>query len=145
MIIRILAFALYAHEEIQFTKGLSTDSEPDIWKMNYDGSIAHWIELGIPEEKRLRQSCSKAQRVSLFTYHGKQAEQWFQNMEEHILRFDHLNVIHFIFEDPESLSSFADKSMDFEISIEDDEIWLSNQNDRMLIKFEMPKKESGKK
>ncbi len=140
MVIRILAFAFYAQEDIQFTKGLSSDSEPDIWKINFDGSIAHWIELGIPEEKRLRQSCSKAQKVSLFTYHGKQAEQWFQSMSDHIQRFDHLNIIHFMFDDPEFLASFGDKSMDFEVSIEDNEIWLSSQNDRTLIHYEMPKK-----
>ena len=144
MIIRILAYAMNAQEDIQFTKGLSSDSEPDIWKMDYDGTIAHWIELGIPEEKRLRQMCSKAQRVSLYTYHGKQAEQWFESMTETILRFNHLNVIHFIFDNPEVLGNFADKSMDFEISIEDNEIWLSNLNERMLINYQIAKKESGK-
>ena len=144
MIIRILAYALHAQENIQFTKGLSSDSEPDIWKIDFDGSIIHWIELGIPEEKRLRQMCSKAQRVSLFTYHGKQAEQWFESMNNTIKRFDHLNVIHFLFDNPESIGELVDKSMDFEISIEDNEIWLSNQSERMLINFEIAKKENSK-
>ena len=52
MMIRILAFAMSAQEELQFTKGLSSDSEPDIWKINHDGSIEHWIELGLPDAQK---------------------------------------------------------------------------------------------
>jgi uncharacterized protein YaeQ len=141
MIVRILAYALSAHENLQFTKGLSTDSEPDIWKINHDGSIEHWIELGIPEEKRLRQICSKANHVSIYTYHGRQAEQWFEAIESTINRFDHLTVTHFIFDSSEMLESFADKSMELSISIEDDEMWISNEKERMRVQFKNVKTE----
>lgn len=140
MIVRILAYALSAHEDIQFTKGLSTDSEPDIWKINHDGSIEHWIELGIPEEKRLRQICSKANNVSVYTYHGRQAEQWFADVEAKIQRFDHLTITHFIFENADDLTAFADKSMDISISIEDDEMWISNDKHRISVQFKAVKK-----
>ncbi|MGZ3856384.1 MAG: YaeQ family protein, partial [Bacteriovorax sp.] len=54
MMYRIVAFALLCQENLEFTKGLSTDSEPDLWKINYDGSVDHWIELGHPDERRIR-------------------------------------------------------------------------------------------
>jgi uncharacterized protein YaeQ len=140
MMIRLLAFSLSAHEELQFTKGLSSDSEPDIWKINHDGSINHWIELGIPEEKRLRQICSKAEKVSIYTYHGNQAVQWFEEIGPKAQRFDHLNIIHFKLDDERKLESFAQKGMDLVISIEDDDIWISNNLDRECIHIVTAKK-----
>ena len=32
LMVRILAFSLNAHEQLEMTKGLSTDDEPDIWQ-----------------------------------------------------------------------------------------------------------------
>ncbi len=32
LMVRIVAFALDAHENLEMTNGLSTDDEPDIWQ-----------------------------------------------------------------------------------------------------------------
>ena len=39
LMVRVLAFALNAHEQLEMTKGLSTDDEPDIWRksLSYEG------------------------------------------------------------------------------------------------------------
>ena len=34
MMVRLLTFALHANEALSFTKGLSTDDEPDLWQKN---------------------------------------------------------------------------------------------------------------
>ena len=140
MIIRLLAFSLSAHEELQFTKGLSADTEPDLWKINHDGSIEHWIELGLPDERHIRQICSKANQVSLYTYHGNQALQWFESIENKVQRFDHLNIIHFEFADSLLLESFVEKGMNLNISIEDSDIWISNETERMCVEYKTVKR-----
>ncbi|MDO9183620.1 MAG: YaeQ family protein [Bacteriovorax sp.] len=137
MMIRILAFSLSAQEEIQFTKGLSTDTEPDLWKINHDGSIDHWIELGLPDERQIRQMCSKANKVTIYTYHGNQALQWFESVEGKVHRFDHLNIIHFTVEEGKSLEALVDKGMNLDISIEDNEIWISNDTERMCVQLQI--------
>jgi uncharacterized protein YaeQ len=140
MMIRLLAFSLSAQEELQFTKGLSTDSEPDLWKINHDGSIEHWIELGLPDERHIRQICSKSNRVSIYTYHGNQAIQWFESIENKIQRFNHLSIIHFSVEEGQSLEALVEKGMNINISIEDNEIWISNEKNRMCVEFKSVKK-----
>ena len=139
MMIRLLAFALNCHLDVVFTKGLSSDQEPDLWKINHDGSIEQWIELGLPDERRIRQACSKAHHVSFYTYHGQQAISWFDSIESKIQSFDHLSITRFITPEPQSLEAFADKGMDLSISIEDNDIWISNENDRILIEFKLAK------
>ncbi len=59
---RILAFALNAHEQLEMTKGLSADDEPDIWQKSLSGELELWVALGLPGEKIVRQSCGKTMR-----------------------------------------------------------------------------------
>jgi uncharacterized protein YaeQ len=139
LMFRLMAFSLLAHEDLQFTKGLSDDDEPDLWKINHDGSIDHWIELGVPDERRIRQICGKAKQVSIYTYHGEHALHWFDSIEKKLHRFGHLNVVHFIPKEGMSLEDFASKSMNLSITIEDNEIWLSCGEDRICVEFKIVK------
>ena len=41
LMVRLLAFALNASESLSFTKGLSTDDEPDLWPVSYTHLRAH--------------------------------------------------------------------------------------------------------
>ena len=63
MMVRLLAFALNANEQLELTKGLSTDDEPDIWQKSLSGELDLWVALGLPSEKIRRQSCGKAKEV----------------------------------------------------------------------------------
>ena len=46
LVVRLLAFALYADERLEFGRGLSTDEDPDLWQRDYTGEIERWIDLG---------------------------------------------------------------------------------------------------
>jgi uncharacterized protein YaeQ len=143
MMYRIIAFSLLCEEGLEFTKGLSNDSEPDLWKINYDGSIDHWIELGHPDERRLRQICSKAKCVSVFTYQDNTSVNWFNAIERDAQRFKHLSVTHLaVYEgqDAKAIEDLVERGMNFSVSIEDEEIWLSSETDRLQIEFKNVKK-----
>lgn len=139
MMVRLLAFAMSSEEEIQFTKGLSSDSEPDLWKINHDASIEHWIELGLPDERHLRQICSKANKVTVYTYHGAQAQQWFEGIRRQAQRFSHLKIVHFVIPDDGTLEHLVEKGMNLNISIEDSDIWVSNESERLCVEFQIAK------
>ncbi|MFT5518866.1 MAG: hypothetical protein ACI9RI_001135, partial [Oceanospirillaceae bacterium] len=59
---RLIAFLHAAHEDLELTKGISSAEEPDLWQRDLTGNIVHWIELGMPDEKRIRQASGKAQQ-----------------------------------------------------------------------------------
>src|SRR5678816_1520267 len=73
MMVRLLAFALNAHERLEFGKGLSDTDEPDLWQKSLTGAIEHWIEVGQPDDKRLLRACGRADRVTVYAY-GNRAE-----------------------------------------------------------------------
>lgn len=66
MMVRLLAFALNADERLEFTKGLSADDEPELWNKNYSDEIELWIELGQPDEKRIRKACGRSRQVIIY-------------------------------------------------------------------------------
>lgn len=128
LMIRLLAFALHADEFLSFTKGLSTDDEPDLWQKSLSGEIELWIELGLPSEKRLKKACGRAQQVILYTYGTGSAEQWWKQIQPQVSRFKNLSVRHLDSSITRELASGIRRNLDIQVSIQDSEVtWDSDQ------------------
>jgi uncharacterized protein YaeQ len=125
LMVRILAFALNAHEQLEMTKGLSTDDEPDIWHKSLSGELKLWVALGLPSEKLVRQSCGKADEVIVYTYGGKTAEMWWEKIKNSTTRFDNLQVVNFSAMDTSELAKLANRSMKIQVNIQDGEVMVS--------------------
>ena len=67
MMIRVMVFALHAHEQLEFGKGISDAEEPDLWQKDLTGAIENWIEVGQPEERRILKACGRADQVIIYT------------------------------------------------------------------------------
>lgn len=130
MMIRILAFALNAHENLHFTKGLSSQDEPDLWNKSLSDEIELWIDLGQVEEKRLRQACGKAKQVCIYTYHDKQAGPWQENMLSSFSRHKNLRVFHIASAIGAQLEALANKNMALQVSIQDGEVFVSSEDNQ---------------
>lgn len=125
LMLRIIAFALNAHESLEMTKGISTDDEPDIWQKSLSGSLDVWVALGLPSEKVMRQSCNKAEKVIVYPYGGRVAEIWWDKIKGSTTRFDNLQVIGFSEKDTKELATLASRAMKLQINIQDGEVMVS--------------------
>ncbi len=125
LMVRIVTFALNAHEHLEMTKGLSTDDEPDIWQKSLRGEIDVWVALGLPSEKVMRQSCSKAAKVIVYPYGGRIAEVWWDKVKNGTTRFDNLEVINFTEADTRALASLANRTMKLQVNIQDGDVMVS--------------------
>ena len=123
--VRIVAFALSANERLEMTKGLSTDDEPDIWQKSLSGDIDLWVALGLPSEKVMRQSCSKAAKVIVYPYGGRVAEVWWDKIRNSTTRFDNLQVINFSEADTAALAKLANCAMKLHVNIQDGDVMVS--------------------
>lgn len=137
MMLRILMFALYADQQLSFTKGLCSDDEPDLWLKSYSDEIELWIDLGQPDEKRVRKAAAKARQLVIATYGDGTAQVWWQQNQSKFDRFDNLTVLNISDEQYQGLGQFAERNMDLQITIEDDLIWFSNQQDSIGIKLDV--------
>lgn len=125
MMMRVLAFALNAHEHLVFGKGLSDIDEPDLWQKDLTGSIIHWIEVGQPDEKRLMRASGKADRVTVYAY-GRGAEPWWRANAERLERAKNLEVWRVPADTGVPMARFAERAMRLQCTMQEGQLWLSN-------------------
>lgn len=125
LMVRIVAFALNAHEHLEMTRGLSTDDEPDIWQKRLSGEIDLCVALGLPSEKVMRQSCNKAAKVIVYPYGGRVAEIWWDKVKSGTTRFQNLQVVSFSEADTTALANLASRAMKLHVTIQDGEVMVS--------------------
>ncbi|WP_299414992.1 YaeQ family protein [uncultured Sulfitobacter sp.] len=133
LMVRLLAFALNAHEQLEMTKGLSTDDEPDIWQKSLSDELELWVALGLPSDKIVRQSCGKAGKVIVYCYGGRTAEVWWDKIKNSTTRFDNLSVINLSEADTTALAKLASRSMKLQVNIQDGEVMVSLDDSMIYI------------
>ena len=128
---RVIAFVLNANEDLGFCKGISEDDEPDLWEKDFDGTIKLCIDLGQPDEKRIKKACGRANKVIIYTYQENMATPWFKQIENNLSRFKNLSIIHLNIED--DLEELAKRSMVLQCNISDEELTLISDNKDCII------------
>ena len=125
MMVRLLAFALNAHEHLAFGKGLSETEEPDLWQKDLTGAIAHWIEVGQPDEKRLLRACGRSGRVTVYAY-GNRADLWWKPAAGRLARAKNLAVWRIPAAASQSLEKLAARTMQLQCTIQEGQLWFSS-------------------
>lgn len=125
MMLRVLMFAVHAHEHLEMTKGISTDDEPDLWQKSLSGDIEHWIELGQPDERRLRQASGRSRQVTLLTYGGNAPSVWWQQNQTKLAVINNLNIWTISEAQSTGLAGIAERNMRIQATLDADHIWLT--------------------
>lgn len=126
LMLRLLAFALYANENLKFTKGLCADDEPELWQINPDQSINLWIDLGTPDLKRLKKACSRSKQVVLLSYGENAVAQWWPSLQHQASELNNLAVISIRDDEAEALAPLAQRGMQISFTIQDETIMVAN-------------------
>ena len=132
MMVRLIAFILNAHQDLQFGKGLSDEDEAVIWQINYSSVIDLWIELGQIDSKRIKKACSRSKAVKLYCY-GSSVDTWWSLNHSKMKSFEHLTVEQFSQETTDALVKLVGRGMEFQCSIQDGQLWLTSGEDTLLI------------
>ena len=130
--IRVIAFILNADEQLSFTKGMNSDDEAELWQKALTGDIDVWIDFGQLDEKRIRKACGRAKKVIIYTYHEGKAKVWWQQNQDKFKRFNNLTVVHI---NAEGVESMLSRSMQLQCTIQDGELYLSDDYSNITITF----------
>ena len=122
LMVRLAAFILNADEDLLFSKGIAQDDEPDLWTKALDGEIKLWIDLGQPDEKRIRKACGRSEQVIIYTYQEGSALAWWKQAEKTLKRFKNLRVINLKIKG--DIESLAQRTMRLQCNISDAELTL---------------------
>ena len=136
MMVRVLAFALHADALLTFGRGLSTDDEPDLWRKDLTGVIDEWIDVGQPDEKRIRKACGRAAQVYVYSYGGQRADLWWKQAGDKLERTRNLTVRKLGLASGRHLAALARPNMQIHCTIQDGEIWFADEERRAQIEIE---------
>lgn len=128
MMVRLLAYALHADEALSFGRGLSTDDEPDLWHKDLTGTIEIWIDVGLPDEKRIRRACGRARQVFVYCYGGRGAELWWNQVNAKLGQVENLSVISLPAASTQALAKLALRNMQLQFTIQESQIWISDKD-----------------
>ena len=135
MMVRLLAFCLHAGEGLSFGKGLSADDEPDLWEKDLTGAILSWIDVGQPDDKRMRKAGGRADRVFVYSYGSQVARMWWEQVAGKVERVRNLTVIRLPAATRE-LAKLAERNMRLTCTIQDRHVWLADDDESVEIALE---------
>jgi uncharacterized protein YaeQ len=144
LMVRLLAFALNASESLAFGKGISTDDEPDLWSKDLTGVIDLWIEIGQPDEQRIRKACGRAGRVLVYTFSGRSAAIWWEKNAAALERCKNLSVIDIPTQTSQAIAALASRNMQLQCFVQDGQAQLMNEQSTILIEPVLLKDQSAR-
>jgi uncharacterized protein YaeQ len=132
LMVRLVAFMLFATDTLAFGKGLSDDEEPDLWQKDLTGAIELWIDVGLPDEREVRKACGRAKQVAVVLYGGRIADMWWDNNKKALLKQNNLTVINLT--DTQEIADIVSRGMAISCTIQDKEIMLGHATGSVEIK-----------
>ncbi|MDT8318289.1 MAG: YaeQ family protein [bacterium] len=138
MMVRIFAFALHSAEGLKFTEGIAAkEDEPDIWLKNLTGDIDLWIDVGLPDEKKIKKACSISEKVYLYPYGGRPVQAWWQTISARLSKHKNLNVVVLPQETTKGLAAIAKRTMTLHFNVQDGQIWIGDSENNILVEQEI--------
>lgn len=137
LLVRLLAFALHADERLEFGRGLSDEDEPALWRRDYTGDIEQWIELGQPDEARLRKASGRAAQVVVVGYGGQAAESWWKRNAATLGRLRNLTVMELDDADLAGATELMGRGMRVTAMIQDGELQLMDADRSVTLRPRM--------
>ena len=133
MMVRLLAFALYADEYLEFGRGISSDDEPALWSTDYSGVIRRWIDVGLPDERWLRKAAGRAGQVVLLAYGGRAFDAWWSKEQGTLSRIKNLTIKYVSDDECAAMAALAERSMSLQCTIQDAQVWFTDGTETVLI------------
>lgn len=135
MMVRILAYALYAGEKVEFGRGLSTEGEAALWEIDEAGDIGRWIEIGVPDVKTLRRAAGRSDDVVVLAYDEARYEPWWQSHKGDFSKIDKLTVRAFSDDSVAAITAMAARNMRLAATIQDGIVWLADDQRNIEIEI----------
>ena len=132
MMVRLLAFALYADPALSFGNALCVDDEPDLWERDLTGEIKRWISVGQPDEKWIRKACGRSDKVVVINY-ARASHVWWDSINSKLTRQQSLSVLRIAPEVAPALARLTDRTMRLQCTLQDGHVWITNGDETVEV------------
>lgn len=132
LMMRLLAFARHADEQLAFGGGVSTEDEPALWQKDLTGAIQLWVEVGTPDEKRLKKACGRSPQVVLYMY-GRAWEVWWRDNQAALARLPNLAVWSVSVEESQAMAGISTRNMSLTCTLQEGQVWMATPDTTLTV------------
>lgn len=125
LVARLLAYCLCYERDIVFTQGVGAGDEPDVWIKAPDGRVQTWIEVGLPDAKRLVKAARHCERVVLLAY-GRALPRWQAEHLPEVAQAGNITVAALDFPFVDQLAATVERSIVWSLVISGGTLYLTS-------------------
>ncbi|WP_220814443.1 YaeQ family protein [Pseudomonas paralcaligenes] len=132
--VRLIAYALWYHEQLAFGRGLSDVDEPALWEKSLDDRVLHWIEVGQPDAERITWCSRRTEKFSLMAYGNLRV--WQSKVLDGVRGLKNINVVGVDQEALENLARDLPRSLSWSVMISDGLLYVTDERGQHEIPLE---------
>jgi len=127
----------FADEQLEFTKDLFETNEPALWQKDLTGQLEKWIEVGCPDEYKVKKASSRCKQVAIIAY-GSQVSDWWKKNSK-IKTLDNVEVWQISEASTEALQALCERTMQLQLNVMDGEWTLIGNHAQAVIEWQQLK------
>ena len=133
LMVRILAYARYADEALEFTKDLFETDEPALWQKDLTGQLKKWIEVGLPDEDKVKKASARCDQVAVIAY-GSAVDEWYKRSSK-IKTLKNVEVWQLSEATTQAIQALCERTMQLQLNVMDGEWTLIGDNAQAVIEW----------
>lgn len=133
VMVRLFAFMRHASEHLALANGLTHEEEPDLWAKNLAGEVDLWIEVGLPDSKRIRKVNARAREVVIYSYGGRAAQVWWDAQHDKLQPLSRVSVFELPYEATQRLLPMVQRTMALSFTVQEGQMWVADGRDSVAV------------
>jgi len=133
LMVRILAYARYADEALEFTKDLFETDEPALWEKDLTGQLMKWIEVGLPDEDKVKKASARCPKVAVIAY-GTSVDEWYKRSSK-LKTLKNVEVWQLSTTTTEAIQALCARTMQLQLNVMDGEWTLIGDTAQAVIEW----------
>jgi uncharacterized protein YaeQ len=125
LLARLLAYCLCYERDIEFTGGVGAGEEPDVWVKEPGDRVKVWIEVGLPDPKRLIKAARHCERVVLLAY-GNRLPRWQAEAVPELEKHPNITVEALELRLLNQLEELLDRTIDWNLTVSGGTLYLAS-------------------
>ena len=125
LLARVLAYCLCYERDIEFTGGVGAGDEPDVWVKAPGDRIKLWVEVGLPDPKRLTKAARHCERVVLLAY-GNRLPRWQTESLPEIEKHSNITVTALDLQFLDQLVELLDRTIHWSLTVSGATLYLTS-------------------
>jgi uncharacterized protein YaeQ len=134
LLVRLLAFTLHApasdpdsdpNAPLVFAKDIWNPDEPSLWRKDPTGRVLHWIDVGLPDEKRFTRVSPRVDLMTVIAY-GQATAVWWKELQPRLTRLRNVHVHAIPPAQSQAIATLAQRSMRLQVTVQDGSIWIDD-------------------